>query len=97
VIVLPNQFLEFRRAQALLGKVAIVEVESPLFHKVSRLAACRTCRFLQELDGLPGSLRSWSSLARRFRHETFSLIVISLEHFIGEQKHLRNGKMTSIG
>jgi hypothetical protein len=83
VIVFPYQFLEFRRAQALLDKVAIVKVNSTLFHELARLAARRACRFLQEIDGLPGSLRSRSGLACRFRHQAFSSIAISLRNFIG--------------
>src|SRR5579863_4456988 len=63
VVASPNQLLQFRRAQALLGKVAIIKLVPALLEEAARFAACRACRFCQELDGFPGFLRSRCGLS----------------------------------
>jgi hypothetical protein len=81
VIVFPDQFLKLRGAQALLDKVPIIQLVSAFLEKPARVTARCASRFLEEIDGLSGSLRSRSGLACWFGHEAFSSIAISLGIF----------------
>src|SRR5580704_18746313 len=69
VIVFANQLLKFGSVQPVLDQVAIVQMNSPLFHESARLAAGRAGWLLQELDGFSDSFGSCSGFSCRALHD----------------------------
>ncbi len=59
----PINFASSVGAQAVFYNVAVFDSKSTFLQEAARLPACGAVRFLEQVDGLGGFLRAWSSLA----------------------------------